>query len=58
MNTKGSLCDGETYIKFLIIIIVKIFQNEKKLEEIYKYYQLINLNIFNEKNRLFFNNLF
>jgi len=53
MNTKGSLCDGETYIKFLIIIIVKIFQNEKKLEEIYKYYQLINLNIFNEKNRLF-----
>ena len=52
MNTKGSLCDGETYIKFLIIIIVKIFQNEKKLEEIYKYYQLINLNIF-EKNRLF-----
>ena len=44
---------GKHLLNFLIIIIVKIFQNEKKLEEIYKYYQLINLNIFNEKNRLF-----
>ena len=44
---------GKHLLNFLIIIIQKIFQNEKKLEEIYKYYQLINLNIFNEKNRLF-----
>lgn len=44
---------GKHLLNFLIIIILKIFQNEKKLEEIYKYYQLINLNIFNEKNRLF-----